>query len=153
RCKISRRAELDRHRSLGWKPCIDKGDPIRGHRRGYSVALESLRSPELFACLRIVRNDQLIAAGYKLSLLRTSHDQRCSPACLNLSSSPPHFLAGLLIQRGNERLLAAVFVTLQYHRVLEQHRRRARAHPERGNLAWRGLPYELAVEVIAVQTF
>ena len=76
------------------------------------------------------------------------HERRRRPGHRGRPLRLPHRLAGLGVERGDERRLAAVLVALQDDQVLVEHRRARRAHAQRLDVADVDLPQQLAGEVV-----
>ena len=79
------------------------------------------------------------------------HEHRRRPRHRHVALRAPPLLAGLRVERDEERLVVAAVVTLEDHQVLVEHGRRRRAHADGGDVADVGFPGERAVEVVGVE--
>src|SRR5262249_32577170 len=84
---------------------------------------------------------------------RRTDQNRSGPTHLDLARRLPHFFAGLLIKRNDERGLAIFFVTLHDHEILEQDWRRSRSHADCAKISELRFPRQIAFEVVRVKTF
>src|SRR4029453_6550485 len=65
----------------------------------------------------------------------------------------PCFLAGSLIHSNDERRRAVLFIALNDYKVAINDRRCARAHSDSSEFAKVGLPLQLAIHAVGVQSF
>src|SRR5262245_4323230 len=124
------------------------------NRSGYGVTLQAAGPPEFLAGVRIVGDQEFVAADDQLRALRGFDDDRRSPAYLNRTFDAPDFFARLFIQRGHERDRAVELLVAKHdQQVLVQHRRSPHAHTHRADVAERLFPDQFAVEVVAIDAF
>src|SRR6266508_2433753 len=124
------------------------------NRSGYGVTLKAAGPPEFLAGVRIVGDQEFVAADDQLSALRGFDDDRRRPAYLNRTFDAPDLFARLFIQCGHERVLAVeLLVAKQDQQILVQHRRSPHAHSYCADVTERLFPDQLAVEAVAIDGF
>src|SRR3954467_1049087 len=91
-------------------------------------------TPQLLSSCRIVCDHGLSSAGNQFRAFCCSYQQRRRPTYLDFPRGSPGLFAPLLIDANNKRRLAILFVTLNYHEVVEEDRRRSSSHSNRSQL-------------------
>jgi hypothetical protein len=75
-CDVARTSEFNGHRLFDREAGVNEDHSVAHERRSDGVAAMTLSRPQFFAGLRIVGDDQLIAAGDQFRALLRANDQR-----------------------------------------------------------------------------
>ncbi len=111
------------------------------------VAGEPVHAPQFASGVRVVGDQQLVAARDELGASLELHESRRRPRRLHGSRGAPDHLARGRVHPCQLGALAELAVDLQNHQPVVKHRRGAHAHTERGDRPEIGRPEFVPLEV------
>src|SRR5262245_61010127 len=136
----------DPHQVILGKPGRQEEQPLGVDEAGDVLFGRPVDDPEQLARVGVVARDALAARLHQLRPPARVHDDGSAVrACLVGPVGPPALLAGGLVQ--GDKVALGVLVAIEDHGVLVEDRRAAKA-VTRQQLAGRGAPHFLAVEIV-----